>query len=68
MSPQTIDKLLDRAAENIASAKLARTRGRADLALANITCSRDILAAVHDAHHAVDAQPVSETNTKESAK
>jgi hypothetical protein len=64
MTPHAINKLLDRAAENIASAKLARERGRADVAMTNIKCARDITAAILDAHHAVDAQPASQTKTQ----
>ncbi len=54
MTPNSVDRLLRKAAENITVAQEARARGRADLALGNIKCARDILAAVHDAHHAAE--------------
>lgn len=67
MSPHSVDKLLVRAVENITAAQQARERSRPDLAIGNITCARDILAAIHDAHHAVDA-PVSFQTQPQSAR
>jgi len=61
MTPQSIDKLLGRAVDNVTAAQQARERGRPDLALGNIKCARDILAAIFDAHHAVDGVAASAT-------
>lgn len=63
MTPQAIDRLLGRAADNVTAAQQAREHGRPELALGNIKCARDILSAIYDVHHAVDAEH-DNTNTK----
>jgi hypothetical protein len=62
MTPEATDRLLKRAADNIAAALGARERGRPELAVGNIHCARDILSAVADAH-GMPSQPQPATRT-----